>query len=105
MTARRDSKSPALVWAEYLPLALTLPLVARLPHPLALSIGRAAGRLAYRLLGTHRAVCHTNLRIAFGTTSTRIRFGTTRGRPSSTPCRPSWSWPSCPTCPRRIWRG
>lgn len=60
------SKPPWLAWAEYLPLAMTLPLVARLPHPAALWTGRVAGQLAYRLLGNHRRVCQANLGIAFG---------------------------------------
>jgi KDO2-lipid IV(A) lauroyltransferase len=59
-------KSTWLVWAEFLPVAALLPLVALLPHRLGLALSRALGLLAYAVLGTYRAVVRINLDIAFG---------------------------------------
>lgn len=60
------SKPRWLVWLEFLPVLITLPLVAIIPHRLALCLGRGLGVLAYYLLGHHRKVALINLRIAFG---------------------------------------
>lgn len=58
-------KSPWLVWLEYLPARLLLPLVRALPFGLGGALGRATGRLVYLLLPTYRRVAHINLGLAF----------------------------------------
>ncbi len=59
-----------VVWAEFVPVALAVPILLFLPHRLALWLGRGLGWVAYYVLGTYRAVARRNLNIAFGATLT-----------------------------------
>jgi KDO2-lipid IV(A) lauroyltransferase len=61
----RASKPPWLIWLEYLPARLLLPVIRGLPFAFGSALGRATGQLLYLLLPTYRRVARINLELAF----------------------------------------
>jgi len=55
-----------LVWLEYLPAVLLLPLLRCLPHRAGLALARWLGTLGWLAMPGYRAVARVNLRIACG---------------------------------------
>jgi KDO2-lipid IV(A) lauroyltransferase len=53
------------IYLEYAPVKLVLSMLGSLPTPVAYSIGRSMGRVAYRLAGDLRRTGAINLRLAF----------------------------------------
>jgi len=58
-------KSPLLVWAEYIPVRLTLALLTALPRNVALPISIGLARFFYIITGGREKIAMTNLGIAF----------------------------------------
>ncbi len=66
MVKYRMRKPNWLIWLEFLPVALILPIIALIPHRVGLALGHGLGIMLYWLLANYRAISHVNLRIAFG---------------------------------------
>lgn len=59
-------KSKRVIWLEFIPLAVLLPLIFLIPYPVGLAMGRHLGNLLYWLMPNYRKIARVNLSIAFG---------------------------------------